>query len=1000
MDGEIRHDLLKSTFPQLTRLHAWLSAILPEHVIVMRPGDTDNFTRLLRGTLITVRDGAPPIPKDLLLQQTDQHQSLVNGVVAELFRLDGSKKSRHVLCLGMINAKSLDIHTMDGIVGVECVWPNSAQNIVRGMSWQTLHERIGSDLFRYVLKHTIVFVELPKNCFLQVCGPSFWHFVKTTTSTAPDPTTMPPASSKKSQKSIPRVRRWEMFYNDVFLKKPGFEPKHFFMSPSCRPTMNVAKKLCRKILKLNPKARLRAKHRHLLEILRKMIRKHQKIRYGFLLRVCCPLPERTYAEELTVEDILGETFSYKDLVAKYVDDFFVCKFVWACVCRLIPKSFWGCQVNKNVFFCMLNSFIRMRRYEDFNLQFWAAKWKMRSCSWLEKIATRGRFESQRRMVILILRWLMQKIVMPLLRNHFYITESAVHKNKVFYYRKPLWKQLVVSDLGVSNSKNVLKGMFHPITAQQAEAFLSNRFGLPASKIRLIPKVSGMRMIANLSQRQILGERGYSDSTNFLLKPYFSVLQFELQRKSHLLGASVFDLNEAHKKLLNFLLWFRQKTPSSAVPLYFVSVDVKTSFDSVNQTKLCQILFNEDEEIWECDKYVLQRYSVFLPCGGNVATSMKSNTVPVGELRPLHHTLRQSLDFGTSVRNSVLLDNSQCKYVSRDDAKDILRTHISNHVVRFRGQYYLQRVGIPQGSVFSSLLCSLFYGHMERNGLSDLPLNFDPSAPDHSKGTLVRLIDDNLFVTTSKEAAVEFVSRLSNRFVNDYGTQLNAAKTVVNFVCRGLNGIQLPLAQSNSAYPSDNPCLPWCGVLIDVVTFEFYGDYTKFSGNYMNETLTVSMSHPGASLLQKLKQFAQPKCIALLLDSRINRPVVVHLNVYHIFMLCAIKYHCHIRMLPSVDNQSFMLSIILDLIEFTNTLIQGRIKDGVAAEGLLSPQYVRYLGRHAFRTVLIRKQAVYRDVLAALQRDLCSSSYFAGLEEKVKHAIDPKRSVLFHKLILY
>jgi telomerase reverse transcriptase len=33
------------------------------------------------------------------------------------------------------------------------------------------------------------------------------------------------------------------------------------------------------------------------------------------------------------------------------------------------------------------------------------------------------------------------LVVPLLRAFFYATESSTHKNRVFYYRKPLWKDM-------------------------------------------------------------------------------------------------------------------------------------------------------------------------------------------------------------------------------------------------------------------------------------------------------------------------------------------------------------------------------------------------------------------------------------------------------------------------------------------------------------------------------------------------------------------------------
>ena len=215
-------------------------------------------------------------------------------------------------------------------------------------------------------------------------------------------------------------------------------------------------------------------------------------------------------------------------------------------------------------------------------------------------------------------------------------------------------------------------------------------------------------------------------------------------------------------------------------------------------------------------------------------------------------------------------------------------------------------------------------------------------------------------------------------------------------------MQLPRIQSDASFPTRNPCLPWCGVLVDTVTFEFYGDYSRYKGEFMSESLTVSYhSHPGKALRQKIKQFAQPKCIPLLLDSRINSLHVIRINVYHIFLLCAIKFHCFVKCLPRRENQRFLFDVIVDVIEYADALIQSRIKAlNDASSVYLPPRHVRFLGQHAFWTILKRRSAYYPDIVRTLTHKFAKDVYLHGLLEEFRGTTDPKISKLFLECILF
>ena len=137
----------------------------------------------------------------------------------------------------------------------------------------------------------------------------------------------------------------------------------------------------------------------------------------------------------------------------------------------------------------------------------------------------------------------------------------------------------------------------------------------------------------------------------------------------------------------------------------------------------------------------------------------------------------------------------------------MREHVLNNFVKDGGQYYRQRVGIPQGSVLSSLLCCLLYAHVEQQCLAPLALpklrfpldgverttrdnddnddvnvsnndndndNDSNSYDERYIGLLLRVIDDFLYVTTSAHAAQRFACAMMNGF-EEFGCTANRDK---------------------------------------------------------------------------------------------------------------------------------------------------------------------------------------------------------------------------------
>jgi hypothetical protein len=107
--------------------------------------------------------------------------------------------------------------------------------------------------------------------------------------------------------------------------------------------------------------------------------------------------------------------------------------------------------------------------------------------------------------------------------------------------------------------------------------------LPSSHVRLLPKAKGVRPIVNLSGRPSPS----APSVNTLLQAAFHVLSHEARTQgTDVLGSSVLGLNDVYARLMPFLLrWQELGRPQ----LYFVSLDIARSFDTIRHDALLRAL---------------------------------------------------------------------------------------------------------------------------------------------------------------------------------------------------------------------------------------------------------------------------------------------------------------------------------------------------------------------------------------------------------------------------
>ena len=503
------------------------------------------------------------------------------------------------------------------------------------------------------------------------------------------------------------------------------------------------------------------------------------------------------------------------------------------------------------------------------------------------------------------------------------------------------------------------------------------------------------------------------------------------------------------------------------PPYIVAADVKGAFDSIPLAALERVA----SELVGAGEYSVSRLARVV---GGAAVGVRTKTrriaapvakpganttraAPLDEIETEDETARGRRKGSKRIERKiggVVIDLANPIAVHKDQVLELLREHLRRNVVRSGGVYLLQTTGIPQGSVLSTLLCAVFYAHLEQtHGLRG-------KSPSDCTGekVLCRWTDDLLHVSFDRDPAEGFLSAALEGFA-EYGCEVNTGKTSLNFdYGNGASAEPTRRAtRSASAALADTPpiepmiprretvighgaharrCIAWCGLLIDSHNLEVLVDYTRYAGDWAREAVTVpgragsglKTPSPFSRLDRRVVAYLRPKCTALLYDHSVNSPRTARLNVYQSFLLAAIKTHCFIAAAsehPSAKtktsfktghdaNSSGKRKKVLASRGPSPAAVHAAITAGIrymegavrhhaavaratlGATGRIQRTHVRYLGLHAFAKIFSRKQSRHAGTLALLKRDMGAATMRAAAK-KLAPVVDDARSTTFDQI---
>lgn len=390
-----------------------------------------------------------------------------------------------------------------------------------------------------------------------------------------------------------------------------------------------------------------------------------------------------------------ESTSVSDLITCSTGHSQVTAFLWA-VCRsLIPKEFLGSTLYWRRLYSSIACFVGLRRHEAFSIQHILTKLRLSGCTWLKGGQPAGDIQSphklrnfhvgrnlssrvktedavtslqligmQQLMLEDWLFWMFSNLIVPLIKSHFYVTESENRRQNVFYYRKPVWAKIQLLSLRELTSRCYTK-----LDRSSVAAALQKR-SLGFSRIRLLPKQNGVRPISNLSAAskcalpsiersrdgnskatsesyryscRSVGNFGGDCSLNLpqsihsrhalkygknqvkfafksinsVLKDTHVCLKYEQEHHSEDLGSSVFGYKDAYVKLLPFILHLKN-SQSGLPPLYMAVCDISRAYDTIQQEKLFEVVC----AFLRLPVYVVLRYSSVFQTMGSLRVAYK------------------------------------------------------------------------------------------------------------------------------------------------------------------------------------------------------------------------------------------------------------------------------------------------------------------------------------------------------------------------------------------
>lgn len=255
-------------------------------------------------------------------------------------------------------------------------------------------------------------------------------------------------------------------------------------------------------------------------------------------------------------------------------------------------------------------------------------------------------------------------------------------------------------------------------------------------------------------------------------------------------------------------------------------DIERCFDSISHGRIFKIL---DFLMEHCpDQLMIKKYDVLSMSNDQIKKSFRKYTCKINEISQFEELIKRNCDrFDKSM---IFVDKVNGIFCDKIKIFDMIKDHVGNNKILLENIIYRQGVGLPQGSVLSTLICSYVYGHFDQLYFQEFIQN--------PKCLLMRYIDDYILISTEKSLVNKFINAIGKKsqlnlifivkddsFDSDFGFRVNVSKCHSSFY-----NIKTSYQIKNN---HDESKFHWCGFDINVLDLSTSAHLEKFFGTCMN-----------------------------------------------------------------------------------------------------------------------------------------------------------------------